>query len=249
MGLEPTLVQRLVTSPFTRRRFWDERPVLALVVGETTWLIRDRGLFPRAEEPEAPPLDTLVDAVIRCTPDDLAAMAAGRAPASVSYRLGGRSGADRRKQACALLALAALGWCGPWPDPTADPEHVRLVRGAHYDLGIGPTDGVARLFPEGGPLPDVTVRLTHGAQGIELVTVGLADVVGRPELATVVPGRGDPRLGIPALRAAALSVAEGALPRTLPVGPRTLRTGPHPRFPDGLALPNQATWLVRVGWA
>lgn len=243
MSLDVALHQRLVTSPFTRRRFWDERPVLAIVAGDAAWVIRDRGLFPT----EAPAAD--VDAVIRCTAEDLTAMAAGRAPASVSYTLGARSGADRRKQARVVLALAALGWCGPWPDPTADAEHVRLVRAAHYDLGIGPTDGVARLFPEGGPLPDVTVRLTHGAQGVELVTVGLADVVGRPELTTVVPGRGDPRLGFPALRAAALAVAEGGLPRALPVGERTLRTGPHPRFPDGLALPNQLTWLVRVGWS
>ncbi|MDP2309476.1 MAG: hypothetical protein Q8P18_25870 [Pseudomonadota bacterium] len=246
MSLEVALHQRLVTSPYTRRRFWDERPVIALIAGDMAWIIRDRGLLPASD---GPTLGATVDAVIRCTEGDLAAMAGGRAPASVSYTLGGRSGADRRKQACVLLVLAALGWCGPWPDPSADPEHVRLVRAAHYDLGIGPTDGVARLFPEGGPLPEVTVRLTHGAQGIELVTVGLADVIGRPEVATVVPGRGEPRLGFPALRVAALAASEGVLTRALPAGDRVLRTGPHPRFPDGLALPNQLTWLVRVGWA
>ncbi len=242
MSLEVHLLTRLTTSPFTRSRFWEERPVIALVAGHQAWVIRDRGLFLSA------PIDA-VDAVIRCTPEDLTAMVAGRPPeGSVSYTLGTRPGADRKKQARVVLALAALGWCGPWPDPTATREHVRLVRAAHFDLGLGPTDGVAPLFPEGGPLPDVTVRLTHGAPGIEIATVGLADVVGRPELTTLVPGRGDPRLGFPALRAAALAAAEGALAPTLPVGARTLRTAPHPRFPDGLALPNQRTWLLRVAW-
>lgn len=245
MSLELTLLQRLLTSPYTSRRFWEERPVLALVAAQGAWLIRDRGVFPA----EGAPSQTAVDATIRCSPADLAAMAAGRAPVEVSYALGDRSGANRRKQASVVLALAALGWCGPWPDPSADREHIRLVRAAHYDLGIGPADGVAPLFPEGGPLPGITVRLTQGVQGTELATVGIADVVGRPELTTVVPGRGDPRLGFPALRAAALAAAEGALTPALPLGNRVLRTRLHPRFPDGLALPNQLTWLLRVAWS
>ena len=29
---------------------------------------------------------------------------------------------------------------------------------------------------------------------------------------------------------------------------RRLRAAPHPRFPEGLALPNQLTWLLKVGW-
>lgn len=189
------------------------------------------------------------DAVIRCAPEDLTAMAEGRVPAAVSYTLGDRPGAPRRKQARVVLALAALGWCGPWPDPTVDPEHIRLVRAAHHDLGIGPCDGVARLFAEGGPLPHVSVRLTQGAAGTELATVGLADTLGLPELTTIVPGRGDPRLGFPALRAGALAASEGVvLDGVFPVGDHVLRSAPHPRFPDGLALPNQLTRLLRVGW-
>ncbi|MDP2313475.1 MAG: hypothetical protein Q8P41_11265 [Pseudomonadota bacterium] len=242
MSVEVALLQRVLTSPYTRRRFWDEHPVIGLHAGAQAWVIRDRGLHLAADEP--------VDALIRCSADDLAAMAGRRAPSgAVSYTLGARPGADRRKQARAILALAALGWCGPWPDPDVAAEHVRLVRNAHYDLGIGANDGEAPLFPEGGPLPGVGVRLTHGAQGVELVTVGLSDTIGRPEVTTVVPGRGDFRLGFPALRAAALAASEGALARTIPMGERVLRTGPHPRFPDGLALPNQLTWLLRVAWA
>ena len=242
MSVEIALLQRFVTSPYTRRRFWEERPAIGLVAGHLAWVLRDRGLHAADDRP--------VDGVIRCSADDLAAMAAGRAPAGeVSSALGARPGADRRKQARLVLALAALGWCGPWPDPAADPEQIRMVRSAHYALGIGAADGAADLFPEGGPLPGVRVRLTHGAPGVELVTEGLADVVGRPELTTIVRGRGDPRLGFPALRAAALAAAEGALAPRLPVGPRTLLAAPHPRFPDGLALPNQHTWLLRVSWA
>lgn len=240
MSVEIALLQRLVTSPFTRRRFWDERPRIAIVAGDVTWTIRDRGLLPPDHGP--------VDATIACTPADLAAMAAGRAPeGTVTYTLGERDHAPRRKQARALLALAALGWCGVWPDPAADPEHVRLVRAAHYDLGVGPADGAAPLFPEGGPLPGVGVRLTHGVRGIELVTTGLADTVGLPEVATVVPPRRDPRLGFPALRAAALYAAEArALPPRLPIPGGALLVAPHPAFPDGLALPNQLTWLLAV---
>lgn len=239
-SLELALLQRLVTSPFTRRRFWDERPRIAIVAGETTWIVRDRGLLP--------PDDAPVDATIRCLPDDLAAMAAGRPPVGeVACTLGTRDHAPRRKQARALLALAALGWCGPWPDPAADPEHVRLVRAAHYDLGIGPNDGAAPLFSDGGPLPHVTVRLTHGVRGIELATVGLANAPNLPELTTVMPPRQDPRRGFPTLRAAALYAAEhGGLPPRLDTPGGALRAAPHPAFPDGLALPNQLTWLLAV---
>lgn len=239
MSVEVALLQRLVTSPFTRRRFWEERPRIALRAGDIAWIIRDRGILPADDAP--------VDATIACAPDDLAAMAAGRAPAEVRYTLGTRDVAPRRKQARALLALAALGWCGPWPDPAADPEHVRLVRAAHYDLGVGPNDGTAPLFPEGGPLPHVNVRLTHGVRGIELVTVGLADAPGLPELATIAPPRTDPRRGFPALRAAALYAAEHAgLPPRLDTPRGALTVAPHPAFPDGLALPHQRTWLLRI---
>ena len=244
-GPEVALLQRLVTSPFTRRRFWDERPRIALVAGAAAWVIRDKGILPADDAP--------VDATITCTAADLSAMASGVAPPGpVVYTLGTRDHAPRRKQARALLALAALGWCGPWPDPAADPEHVRLVRAAHYDLGIGPADGAARLFAEGGPLPHVTVRLTHGVRGVELVTEGLADTVGLPEVATLAPGRTDPRLAFPVLRAAALYAAEhSGLPTRLPLPAGALPAGalgtrPHPAFADGLALPNQRTWLVQV---
>ncbi len=242
MSVEVALLQRLVTSPFTRRRFWDERPRLAIVAGDVTWIVRDRGLLP--------PDDVPVDATITCAPEDLAAMAAGRAPTgAVSYALGTRDHAPRRKQARALLALAALGWCGRWPDPAAGPEHVRLVRAAHYDLGVGPADGSAALFPEGGPLPGVRGRLTHGVRGVELVTVGLADTPDLPELAALAPPRADLRPAFQALRAAALVAAErgGPPPPRLELdGGRALLAAPHPAFPDGLALPNQLTWLLRV---
>lgn len=238
--LELALLQRLATSPFTRRRFWDARPRLAVVAGERAWVIRDHGWFDADEAP--------VDGTIRCSPEDLAAMARGAPPTgTVTWTLGPRAAPERRKQACAVLALAAMGWCGPWPDPDADPSHVPMVRAALYDLGIGPADATAPLFPPGGPLPDVRVRLTHTAAGVELVTDGLADTPGRPELAAISRGRSDPRGALPALRAAALWCAErGAPPRRLPLGPRALDFEVHPAFPDGLPLPHQLTWLHRV---
>ncbi len=253
MSLELALLQRLLKSPFTPQLFWDEHPVIGLAAN--AHVIRDRGLLPARGE--------AVDATIHCSPEALAALAAGRAPTGpISYVLGDRPGADRRKQARVILTLAALGWCGPWPAADVTGEHVALVREAWYNLGIGPADGSAALFPTGGPLPDVAVRLTDGAAGTELVTVGLSDMVGQPELTTLAKPRTDPRAAFPALRAAALYVAEHAAesgahagarrnsapPRRLPVGDRVLACAPHPRFPKGLALPNQLTWLVRVGW-
>jgi hypothetical protein len=243
MSSELALLQRLVASPYTRRLFWEERPVLGIVPREPEaerLVVRDRGIFPANDE--------AVDAWIHCTTADLVAMAARRPPpGEVSWHLGDRPGAPRRKQARVLLALAALGWCGPWPDPAAAPDAIVLLRQAWYDLAIGAQDATAPLFPAEGPLPGVTVRLTETAAGTELVTVGLADTIGRPELATLVPGRQDPRGGFAPLRAAALYVAEHtALPARLALGPRTLVAAPHPRLPDGLALPPQLTWLLRV---
>ena len=72
MSLEVALLHRLVTSPFTRRRFWDERPVLALVAGDEAWVIRDRGVFP-ATDGAAP--SATADAVISVeTPSTLHAV-------------------------------------------------------------------------------------------------------------------------------------------------------------------------------
>jgi hypothetical protein len=254
VSVEIALLQRIVRSPFAGPWFWADRPVLAIVVPPSPGasasaglrlVLRDRGLFPDADAP--------VDATITCGAADLDAMAAGRPPRGpVTYALGHRPLAPRRKQAHALLALAAMGWCGAWPDPGAAPEHVALVRAALYDLGIGPTDGEARLFPAEGPLPHVGVRLTEGAAGTELVTVGLADrpLSGRPalpEIAALAPPRTDPRAAFPALRAAALYLAEaGSLPPTLHLGDHTLSSAPHPAFPAGLPLPTHHTWLLRV---
>ncbi|MFZ5476294.1 MAG: hypothetical protein ACOZNI_05910 [Myxococcota bacterium] len=220
------VLRRLLQSPYTRRYLWREPVCVGLDAGEK-WAIRGRGVLAWEGEP--------VDAWIRCSPEDLRRMLDGQAPGEVVYRLGDRELADRRKQAHAVLVLAALGWVGPWPDPAAGDDHEALVRAALYDLGIGPADARAPLFPEGGE----TVRLSHGARNT-VVTEGLA---GPCELA--VDGR-EPDLR--ALRAAALFVKEtGELPpRRLTVGGLALASEVHPRFPDGLPLARRHVWLVRV---
>jgi hypothetical protein len=250
-----TLLQRLAKSPFTQQHFWNERPHLLLIHGEERVSIRDRGWFP-LPPPTAPGLATPpahrevgpTHAILRFGPGDLERLAAGRPAEGASFELGSADAPARKKQAFAVLALAALGWCGPWPDPLADKEHVRLVRAAHFDLGVGAADGFFALFPPGGPL-DVQVRVTHSVRGTELATVGLSDVVGRPELATLLAPRIELGAALPALRAAALWCAEnGALRRRLEVGARTLIASPDPRFREGLPLPSHHTWLMRVGW-
>lgn len=233
------VLQRLAASPFSRVHLWSDAPVLGLEIGEARWLLRDRGVWDWSAEP--------VDAWLRCTPEDLGAMLSRRVPPGVvSYRLGDRDIAARRKQAHALLALAALGWAGPWPDPAADPEHIGLVREALYALGIGPDDGRAPILPPGSPLDGVAIRVTDGAAARSVVTVGLSDTVGRCELMVELPPRAPVEAALRPLRAAALWVAEtGAVPPArLGLGPLVLSCDPALR--DGLPLPNQRTSLIRV---
>lgn len=236
-ALEVQLVRRLAQSPFTRGLFWEDAPRLRLEAAHT-WTLRDRGVFL--------PDDAPVDATLHASAADLDRMLAGEAPTgTVRYALGSRPRPDRRKQAHALLALAALGWCGPWPDPNAEPEHVHLLREAWWDLGIGPADARGPLFPPGGPV-DAEVRVTESVAGVELVTCGLA-ARSWPELSVHLPPRSPARSGLRLLRAGALWLAEhGALPTVLQLDDaHPIR--PHPRFPDGLWLPNVATWVLRVG--
>jgi hypothetical protein len=219
------VLHRLLNSPYTRRYLWREPACVGIEAGEK-WVVRDRGVMAWQGEP--------VDAWIACSPEDLRAMLDGGIPSAVSFQLGDRELADRRKQAHAVLVLAALGWAGPWPSAEASPDHDALVRTALYDLGIGPADARAALFPEGA----ATIRLTRGARPT-VVTEGL----GACELA--VDGR-EPDLRV--LRAAALFVREtGELPpRILEVGDQRIRAELHPRFEDGLPLASRRTWLVRV---
>ena len=217
------LLSRLHASPFTARPFWADAPVLGLDAGER-WVIRDRGVRAWTDE--------LVDAEIVCAADDLSAMLRREAPAGdVVYRMGTRDIAPRKRQAHAVLALAALGWAGPWPSADADPAHVGLVREAWYDLVIGPADARQALFP-GRP---ETLRKTDGVRRT-FATEGLAEPC---EIAG-----DDPR----AVRAAALYVVEtGALPPArLAVGDLDLRCAIDPRLPDGPPLPHRDAWLVRV---
>lgn len=231
---EVAVVQRLADSAYAGRRLAGARIGIALAregSEDRRWL---------AAIDRCVPFDgQAVDAWVRCSAEDLEAMLGGAAPAGrVSMILGDRDAAPRLKQARALCALAALGWCGPWPDPAADPEHVELLREALYDLQVGPRDRVAAAFPEGAPweLHRVAARFTDGA---------------RPTWATCgLPGHGravdevatDAGPGV--LRAAALWLAEaGAPPERVDLGGSHLRFTPHPLpLPDAL----RTLWFARA---
>jgi hypothetical protein len=220
VGVEVALIRRGRASPYAGR--WLRGAILGIDAGHR-WTWRPDAVLPWRDEP--------VDAWLLASADDLARMLAGQAPVErVGFRLGDRDVAPRLKQARALCGLAALGWCGPWPDPAADPELVRLHREALFDLAMGPADRREPLFPSGAPfgLDAVGVRFTDGARP-RWVTVGLPD-----ELTTT--------LGPRVLRLVALFRAEqGGLPSTLEAGDRTFRLSSRP-----LPLPDRLSRLVEI---
>lgn len=180
-----------------------------------------------------------VDATLSTTVDDLDRMLAGVAPAGrVGWVIGERDGAPRLKQARAALALAALGWCGPWPDPGADAELVALTRRAVFDLAVGPADRIGPLFPAAAPaeLHGLQLRFTDGARPRH-ATVGLSDQPGAPEFVTDAHPRW--------LRVAALAwLEEGSVPRVLAVEGTALRFHGAP-----MPLPNAISTLYTVEMA
>jgi hypothetical protein len=221
------LLDRLRRSPFGGA--WLTGAAFGIEAGERLFASTTR-VMPYADEP--------VDAWLLTPPADLDRMLAGAAPeAQVGFRLGERPDvAPRVRQARAVLALAALGWCGPWPDPAANPELVALTRRACFDLTIGPADRVGALFAPGAPpeLARLQLRFTDGARPRH-ATLGLSDTPGAPEFWT----DGDVRL----LRVAALHWLEvGALPGTLETERGVIRFTAAP-----LPLPHAASQLVRVG--
>ncbi len=249
MSVELAVLARLRSGPYGGR--WLHGGVLGVEVdGVPRWRAGLAGVTPYAGEP--------VDAWIACVEADLARMLVRQAPAgSVGYRLGDRDGAPRLRQARALFALAALGWCGPWPDPDAAPELDARMRAAAQDIALGPVDETGPLFASGAPhgLDAVGWRATDGVRGRTLMTAGLAGRDGaRPgrahacELLTLVrPGFDGPPMGrqpgadtraaLRALRMAALHAVEsdGPMPSVL-AGPLRASLRPADGFPDGLPL-------------
>jgi hypothetical protein len=223
------LLNRLRTSPFGGD--WLRGARLVVACAEHRLLAATDRVVPWKGES--------ADALLRMTEADLDAMLAGAPPAGeVGWVLGERDdAAPRVMQARAVMALAALGWCGPWPDPDADRELVALTRRAVFDLAVGPADAVGPLFRPGAPpeLASVQLRFTDGARPLHS-TLGLSNAPGAPEFVTDA----DPRC----LRVAVLHWLEArAVPATLAHGDDTLRF--RPRAP--LPLPHGTATLVQVG--
>lgn len=177
------------------------------------------------------------DAVIQTSGADFDRMLASVAPeARVGWVLGDREDAPARlKQARAVMALAALGWCGPWPDAEAAAELVALTRRAALDLAVGPADTVGPLFRPGAPpeLASVHVRLTDGARPRH-TTLGLSDTPGAPEFVT---DGGPLRLRLSVLH----WLEAGSVPATLAVDGEVLRFRSKP-----MPLPHATSALVHV---
>lgn len=220
------LLDRLRRSPYAGA--WLDGAALGLDSGSERLFLSTGRVMPYADE--------ALDAWIRCELADFDRMLAAQTPVGqVGYALGERDDAPRLKQARAVLALAALGWCGPWPEAAADGELVALTRRACLDLAIGPADQVGPLFPSAAPPPlaAVSLRLTDGARP-RWCTLGLSDTPDAPEFWTDA----DPRV----LRVATLHWLEvGSWPRTLQTEAGVLRFEAAP-----LPLPHALTSLVRV---
>ncbi len=248
MSVELVILSRLRSAPCGGR--WVHGAVFGMELdGAPRWRAGVGSVLPYAGEP--------VDAWILCSAADLDAMLAGRVPSGrVGYRLGDRDGAPRLQQARATFALAALGWCGPWPDPAATPALDARMRAAAQDLAIGPADEVGALFAIGAPLglDAVAWRATDDVRGRVVATAGLAGRDGAGldcELLTRARRGADPREALRALRAAALFVAEvrpnGSIPAVLEVGDRRLELRAAPGFPEGMPLASAMVPVWEVG--
>ena len=216
------LLDRLRRSPFGGD--WLRGARLALQCGDDALLLATDRVVPWGGEP--------VDARLLAQPADLDRLLSGEVPeGEVGWVLGEREdAAPRVKQARAVLALAALGWCGPWPHPDAAPELVALTRRAVLDLAVGPADAVGPLFPPAVPaeLRGVQLRFTDGARPRH-TTLGLSDTAGAPEFVTDAGPRW--------LRVAVLAWIEaGSVPRRLDVEGTVLDFRPAPLpLPHGLS--------------
>ncbi len=217
---ELQLLERIRRSPFGGA--WLRGARIRLDAGAATLWSTDRVLL----HDGAP-----VDAVITCSPGDLDLMLSRQPPTDqVVLSLGDRDVADRVKQARGVLAAAALGWCGPWPDEQAA-DHVDLVRKAILDLAVGPADAITPLFPTDSGIT-LRCRRTEGAR-VTLCTLGLAETHG-VEFVTQGHARG--------LRAAALrTLKQGSWPSEITLGEHRFRLTPRP-----MPLPTRLGWLVRV---
>lgn len=164
-----------------------------------------------------------VDAWVQVNPEDLDRLLSREAPAhEVHVRVADGPASDRLKSARAMLAAASLGWCGPWPDPAADPTADALVFDAILNIEIGAADGEGTLFPAHAPMPPIRVRFTDGARPT-WATVGLFPLVGAELLAT---GRTPP---VRAMRALVLDALEvGRVARSLSFGDERVVTQAEP---------------------
>ncbi len=194
-----------------------------------------------------------VDAWIQMEPPDLDAMTRGAPPPGrVGYRLADGDVPPRVAQARALFALASLGWCGPWPDPNATPDHDALLRGAAYDLAIGPEDAVMPMYTQPAPygLHEVPLRVTDTFEARWVTTVGLS-VVGACEVVARLSPRAHARSALKALRATALWCADTQTPPprwiALPDG-ASHPCGPPETLPGTLPLATGMVpmWEIRV---
>lgn len=148
-----------------------------------------------------------VDAWLTLSSADLDSVLSGGIPSgNVSYRIGDRDAAPRMRQAHGVLALATIGWCGPWPDANAALEHDARLRDAVFNVVVGANDGVGNLFAieqlssagRALGLADVNVRLTDGARPcLTTINLGTGALTG-DELRTT--------LGVQSLRIAAAEI-------------------------------------------
>lgn len=241
MSLALDLLERLRTSPYAVLALRDG---IEIEIGSPEARIRLRSPEGRLGVYTDVAASAHIDGTLECSEADVLRMV-GQLPPVDGVRLlhGARDIAPRRKQAHLLLVAAALGWDGPWPDPTANAEHHALVAEALADLAIGPRDALFDARAEynlaGAAL---RIRQTDSASGRTL----LLDA-GTNALCLDVPARGDLTADLSRLaRVGAHLATHGALPEHARFNGVVWTFAPDSRFPRGWTMPEHLGTVWKV---
>ena len=252
MSLALDLLERLRTSPYAVLALRDG---IEIELGSPEARIRLRSPEGRLGVYSDVAASAHIDGTLECSEADVLRMV-GQLPPVDGVRLlhGARDIAPRRKQAHLLLVAAALGWDGPWPDPTANAEHHALVAEALADLAIGPRDALFDARPD-ARLDAQQARAEYNLAGMAMRIRQTDSASGRTLLLDAgtnalcldVPARGDLTADLSRLaRVGAYLATHCALPEQVRFNDLVWTFAPDSRFPRGWTMPEHLGTVWKV---